>query len=343
MLLSLAITGLLLSFSVPVASAQDKPFESLSVGQSLPHDRWDDFGGYPTETLPGNGSTHWIGYIPKADVSFAYDRAKRIVVYVGDGKTAQDWFRDAVAGPGPSTKQSPIGLVSASLGDNKLQIRAADLRSVPNPKGQGVFVYVPKTRFRGVERYILWMVIDGEAYSMNGATKNVTPQLVWPREAPASTWRKTALDKYTVTEAIKIVFNPENAGVGGRTPEPVQASQQKEGSFPGSSPTCGSIVGKTRTDLRNVKIFCKQVVPEEGIVVGAYSMQSLLWIKLSYEAANVMRRDPLVTEQLVKNWMAVWKLVCESEVVTIYVEWKDVEIARGETTAFSGDKVTLRK
>lgn len=98
-----------------------------------------------------------------------------------------------------STKQSPIDIVSASLGDNELQIRAADLRSVPNPKGQGVFVYVPKTRFRGDERYILWMVIDGKAYAMNGATRNVTPHLLWPREAPADTWRKTALDKFVAT------------------------------------------------------------------------------------------------------------------------------------------------
>ena len=235
--------------------------------------------------------------------------------------------RERKPDPAPisQTKQSPIGLILASLGDNKLQIRAADLRSVPNPKGQGVFVYVPKTRFRGDERYILWMVIDGKAYAMNGATKNVTPHLVWPREAPAATWRKTALDKYTVTEAINIVFKPENVAT----------------SYEATS-TCGTVIGKTSADEQNVRRFCREGIPE-GVATGAYATRGLLWIKVSYDMAQAMVSDPLRTEQLIKTWMKGWKKNCGSQVVTIYVEWKDTEIARGETSAFSGDKVTLRK
>ena len=242
--------------------------------------------------------------------------------------------------PISSTKQSPIGLILASLGDNKLQIRAADLRSVPNPKGQGVFVYVPKTRFRGDERYILWMVIDGKAYAMNGATKNVTPNLVWPREAPADTWRKTALDKYTVTEAMNIVFKTEN--VGGRAPEPVQAGQQKEGSFPSSSPTCGPIVGKSKADLQNVKRFCSEAIPEK-IVVGAYAMDMMLWVKVNQTTAQTLLSDTLRSERIIRTWMKGWKQITGEPVVTIYVEWDDIEIAKGQTTAFSGDKVSFRK
>lgn len=256
--------------------------------------------------------------------------------------------------PKPAVKNSQtraIQLVSSLLEYNDLNIRASDLRGKNNPKGQGVFVYVPKTRFRGVERYIAWVVIDGRAYSINGATKNVTPSLPWPREAPDAAWKKTNLDKYAAAEAIGLVFEDGNdeEKLSTRTarnaprPAPKSTSARAAPPTPQSDPTCGSITGKTRTDLRNVKIFCKQVVPEGGIVVGAYSMRELLWVKVSYEAAKVMQNESLATEQLVKRWMATWKLVCESEVVTIYVEWEDVEIARGQTTAFSGDKVTLRK
>ena len=50
------------------------------------------------------------------------------------------------------------------------------------------------------------MVIDGQAFPLNGPTKKITPNLPWPREAPESTWKKTRLDKYSATEAIKLVF-----------------------------------------------------------------------------------------------------------------------------------------
>ena len=97
-------------------------------------------------------------------------------------------------------------VVKASLGVNEFKVTESDLRAIKNRKGGGVFVYVPKTRFKGVERFILWMVIDGNAYALNGATKNITPDLPWPRKAPEKTWDKTGLDKYMATEAIKLVF-----------------------------------------------------------------------------------------------------------------------------------------
>lgn len=237
-----------------------------------------------------------------------------------------------------STKQSPIDIVSASLGDNELQIRAADLRSVPNPKGQGVFVYVRKP---DESRYIFWMVIDGKAYAMNGPTKSVTPHLLWPREAPADTWRKTALDKYTVTEAINIVFPTKNVEVKRRAPR-VQTGQQKGGSFTGRSPTCGPIVGNSRADLQNVKRFCSKAVVK-GTVVGVYAKREILWVKINEGMARDMTYDSLGSERMVKLWMKGWKMITGSQVVTVYVEWGDIEIAKGQTTAFSGDTVSFKK
>jgi hypothetical protein len=53
------------------------------------------------------------------------------------------------------------------------------------------------------------IVIDDEAYSLVGASKNLTPSLKWPREADPRVWKTTKLDPYMATEAIKIVFGPE--------------------------------------------------------------------------------------------------------------------------------------
>ena len=106
----------------------------------------------------------------------------------------------------PNNIHQALNVVSAALGYNTLNIKASDLWAIDNSKGEGVFIYVPKTRFRDVERYIIWMVIDGKAYALNGPTKKVTPNLPWPRDAPKNTWKRTGLDMYMATEAIGLVF-----------------------------------------------------------------------------------------------------------------------------------------
>lgn len=106
----------------------------------------------------------------------------------------------------PEYLQEAINVVANELDTNVLNIRIEDLLSKENPKGEGVFVYVEQTRFSGVERYIIWLVLDGTAYALNGATKDVVPSFLWPREAPEDTWSRTNLDMYQATEAIEIVF-----------------------------------------------------------------------------------------------------------------------------------------
>jgi hypothetical protein len=109
------------------------------------------------------------------------------------------------------TRTDPaIEVVASALGENKLEVDASALQSRPNPKGEGTFVYVPQTRFHGVERYVIWLVIDRQAFALNGATKgSVTPMLPWPREAPPGVWERTGLSPYSATEAIEIVFDSQ--------------------------------------------------------------------------------------------------------------------------------------
>jgi hypothetical protein len=71
-------------------------------------------------------------------------------------------------------------------------------------------------------------------------------------------------------------------------------------------------------------------------------MESLLWLKVSKPMANAMLADKLQAEQLVRSWMKGWRTVSGQPVVTIYVEWMDVQIAKGDTTLLRGDQVTFR-
>lgn len=98
------------------------------------------------------------------------------------------------------------GLVIQALIPNELNVGGREFKTLDNPKGEGVFVYDPRTSFSGVKRNLIWIVIDDEAYPLNGASKNLTPDLKWPREADPDIWKKTSLDPYVATEAINIVF-----------------------------------------------------------------------------------------------------------------------------------------
>ena len=102
------------------------------------------------------------------------------------------------------------GLVIQALKlPNDLGVGGREFRTKPTPKGAGVFVYDPRTRFHGGERKLIWLVVRDVAYPLNGASKNLTQSLNWPREADPKVWKTTRLDPYMATEAIKIMFGPE--------------------------------------------------------------------------------------------------------------------------------------
>jgi len=110
------------------------------------------------------------------------------------------------SGTGTTAGGSAVQSVASALANNKLGVAASDLRAKPNPKGKGTFVYVQQTWFFGVERKLVWLVLDGKAFAINGASKGVTPSLPFPREAPTAKWKETGLDPLAATEALRIVF-----------------------------------------------------------------------------------------------------------------------------------------
>lgn len=107
---------------------------------------------------------------------------------------------------GCGSSDPSVQVVASALGNNKLGVSPSDLRTKTNPKGKGTFVYVEETRLSGVERKLIWLVLDGKGFPLNGATKDVTPSLPWPREADQELWQATGLDPFMPTEAVQIIF-----------------------------------------------------------------------------------------------------------------------------------------
>lgn len=106
--------------------------------------------------------------------------------------------------------------------------------------------------------------------------------------------------------------------------------------------TCGNIGGESSIDKDRVRTFCERMIPSDLGVTSARGYETLLWIQVPREVAAGMRADRLSTEQIVKNWMRGWKQLAGSQAVTVYVKWQDVEIAKGDTSVFSGDVVTIK-
>lgn len=126
----------------------------------------------------------------------------------------------ACIAPDSDTETSPPVPPSASRADamraitavgavldrnNQLGVTASHLRSIDNPRGDGILVYHPETRFSGVERYLIWLVLDGTPHPLNGPSKTLTPNQPWPRDA-GDRWDATGLGQYSATDAIAIVF-----------------------------------------------------------------------------------------------------------------------------------------
>ena len=114
-----------------------------------------------------------------------------------------------------------------------------------------------------------------------------------------------------------------------------------EQSFTGTSPTCGSISGQSRRDLRNVQSFCEIAISGRDFSEGAYAAKSLLWVKVTADIAAVMMNHPRDTERLVRLWMTGWKELSRSRAVTVTVLWRNTQVAKGQATLFRGDQVTV--
>jgi hypothetical protein len=100
-------------------------------------------------------------------------------------------------------------LIAAHLEGNSLGVRPAELKVMKNPRGEGELVFVERTLFEEGPRYLVWLVLDGTAYTINGQTHNLTPDLPFPSAAGAERWAQTGLDPNRATETLALVFPEE--------------------------------------------------------------------------------------------------------------------------------------
>lgn len=113
-----------------------------------------------------------------------------------------------------------------------------------------------------------------------------------------------------------------------------------------ASPTfgaCKTARGSTGKDLNNALAFCRQVVLKEMDIQGVIANDSIVHIKVVRDFANALMADRLSAEQLIIQWMSSWKTISGSSAVAVFVEWNDVEVAKGQTTLLSGDEVTIKQ
>lgn len=104
---------------------------------------------------------------------------------------------------------NPIFILKPLLVGNRFNVSDLDLRVKNNPYGDGVFVYVPKTRYFdfGVKRLFLWFVKNNKALKLNGATHHLTPSLSFPQSASLHFWDGTGLNEENITShGLKIGF-----------------------------------------------------------------------------------------------------------------------------------------
>ena len=114
-----------------------------------------------------------------------------------------NWSVDPTVPPPPPRPQNPaIRLVTEALvGD---AYGESDLEVIPNPKGDGVFIYVPASKSEG--RTMLWLVIDDTVYALTRDTRNMTDNNLWLVMAPLNRWERTGLRSGVANDAVEIVF-----------------------------------------------------------------------------------------------------------------------------------------
>lgn len=84
----------------------------------------------------------------------------------------------------------------------------SDLRVRANARGRGKFVYVPAFKIAGHERWLLWFVLDGQAFALNGPAITVSPSLPRPLDRPLADWDSTGSDAVSIGQVgVSLIFS----------------------------------------------------------------------------------------------------------------------------------------
>ena len=142
-----------------------------------------------------------------AEVAFTADGKKTAIISLSGFSAALDAATvvtksSATASVTPQTDTQAVNEVERHLTKNVFGVTRSSLKPVKNPKGQGYFVYVPETRFPGIEyeRKFIWFVGNGATLRLNGATSILTPDLPWPRDVDWKVFEGAGVDQSNITE-----------------------------------------------------------------------------------------------------------------------------------------------
>ena len=102
------------------------------------------------------------------------------------------------------------------------------------------------------------------------------------------------------------------------------------------------VVGESSQDADRARRFCRSSVVLPNTVTRIEAYETLLWVHVTELLAREMIADTLTAESLVKTWMSAWKRLSGSAAVTVYVMWRNVEVAQGDVALFGGDRVRFR-
>ncbi len=165
--------------------------------------------------LSWDGQPHWAASKSESDrlVAAFKDGSKVDIEYAhlgwGKGQRSQVSLLGFTAAlqefrrtePRSTTQQQvdPSRIIAKMIAGNRLAITGDDLKTLSNPNGAGHFVYVPQTRFYGVERLFIWFVNGGHVVKLNGATHTLTPNVPYPRSADYDIWQGTGFKPADVT------------------------------------------------------------------------------------------------------------------------------------------------
>ena len=101
-----------------------------------------------------------------------------------------------------------IEKISSELKYNQTEIKlnSEEFLYLENPIGEGIFIYEPETKFFGVERNFIWVFLNDNIYVVNGATRDITPNILVARDVPSEVWESTKISPYSAIDLIGYIF-----------------------------------------------------------------------------------------------------------------------------------------
>ena len=103
---------------------------------------------------------------------------------------------------GGEDSDEAIAEIARRIAGNSRGVGALDLASMPNPDGEGTFVYV---KAAASTRPVLWLVLDGQPFILTSAASELAGGLPYPADRQ-SAWARTGRGLFSSKDAVELVY-----------------------------------------------------------------------------------------------------------------------------------------